>query len=59
MSTARKRELQRQLDSLEDARFYHEMKDHWDRHDFDYSYELDGKIKKLKKEIEDEPEDEL
>ena len=49
-----KEELQKQIKELEDKIFIHEMKDRWDKHDFDLSDEMELELSILKKKIGEE-----
>lgn len=39
------------LQRLEERRFFHEMKDHWDAADFDYGRSLDMQISQIEEDI--------
>mgnify|MGYP002623934114 CR=1 FL=1 len=44
-------DLKKKLKDAEARRFYHEMKDHWDAADFDYSRALDMQIAQIEENI--------
>lgn len=44
-------DLKKKLNDVEARRFYHEMKDHWDAADFDYSRALDMQIAQIEENI--------
>lgn len=44
-------ELKKKLKDAEARRFYHEMKDHWDAADFDYSRSLNRQISEIEEDI--------
>lgn len=46
-------EIKADIDNLDKEIFYHEMKDHWDNSDFEWSHEQNDKLKELQKELED------
>lgn len=46
------KELKEKLASAEKRRFFHEMKDSWDRADFDYAKTMDMYIADLEERIE-------
>lgn len=48
----KKREMEKELDRLETARFTLDMKDFWNRQDWDLCEELNKKIRELKKALD-------
>lgn len=46
-----KEELQKQIERLEDRLFYHKMKDHWTKEDFDYADEMELELSILKEKL--------
>lgn len=46
-----KEELQKQIERLEDRLFYHKMKDHWNKEDFDYADEMELELSILKEKL--------
>lgn len=45
-------ELEKELEKIEQQLFMLEMQDGWQKEDFELSYELEAKYKKIKEEIE-------
>lgn len=46
-----KEKLEEQINKLEDQIFYHEMKDHWTKEDFDLAEELELELSILKEKL--------
>lgn len=49
-----KEQILERIKELEEKIFIHEMKDHWDKHDFDLADEMELELSILKKKIGEE-----
>lgn len=49
--------FEKQIKKLEDKIFYHEMKDHWTREDFDLAHEMEQELMVLKEQLKGCEED--
>lgn len=49
--------FEKQIKKLEDKIFYHEMKDHWTKEDFDLAHEMEQELMVLKEKLKGCEED--
>lgn len=51
MNNKKKEFFEKQIKKLEDRIFYHEMKDHWTREDFDLANEMEQELMVLNEKL--------
>lgn len=48
-----RQEIEKKIDEIETREFYLQMKDRWDRHDFELSRKHDEEVRKLKEMLKE------
>ena len=46
-----RQEIEKQIEELEDRKFYHAMKDRWNKEDYKRNDDLNKQLRELKKEL--------